>query len=1126
MNHAHPFLLFSWRRLRQLPESLVNWALALAALLGAQLLAQSPYPYVQLVPTKIAKPAPNVVLNGGFENTAIVRQAYNPTWPGWTFTPQTSLGGSGIAKNGATVLAQSEPAPEGVYVAFLEGLGTISTNVPVTPGMWRIRFAAAQRIRGTTPNSQAVRVVINGSPVFEQQIESGSFAEYFTDIVTVTSTSSLAVDFLGLSNTGNLHVGLIDRVQLDPVLPWNAAASWDPSGVPNGNDTVLVPSDAVVALDGSCLAGSLQIGGDVLAAPINGSLAARWVLVGGPGSSFRVGTESAPFAQDFEVQLNAPGPGEQVLTSGTNFLMAMDGGTIDMHGLPKKSWTRLDSISLVPVTVGSPPAVGITVQDRSGWQVGDSVVLAYTGHVSHTAGTTMTPLAPYSGPRSQQRQILAINPVTGLITLAGSLTWADHCRAAAIQYQNPTNSQTWVLDQRAEVGMLSHNVRIVGASATAGFGGHVMIMACCDMMPTGFGRFSNVELTEMGQKQILGRYPMHWHMVRENGAGQYLRDSSVHQTHNRAITIHGSHQVTVERNVCFDIMGHAVFLEDGVERDNRILGNLVLATRKPGVCEQMLPHDRSLDQPQNRTPAAFWISHPDNEFVGNVAADSLGVGYWFALHRFPTGLSSTQPWIDSFSDLVGSVWVPWNATESALGKFEDNVAHSTKMGIDVHDSIEDGVGARNCPPPATVPTLNDPKDDDIATNVMWLPNPAAPISLERFTAYGCSAGIYTGSGFVVPSAVTFRNCVLADNGVQVQLASADTVELSVLVHDSGNGIFPTGTGPLGNGMSNAHVHSFEMGNAYVVYDGPGRLADNYLVGYDGATLGNLCYSEFGAARRHVNHVFRGLTFAGGNLPAVTFRDFAAEPPASVFAESFVWGIAIVDKDYSLTLGNPPNPNNPVPHTLITNHPMMHLKQASTGTTPDVDIGGNARLSPFSWGHLQVRYYVGLNMDGLLETSNVPTASFKRQTYFTWDAQKFDSTYLPSSQMRQLPVIVRAAGSAAPECVYEVEIRDPLPSQSTLPLRRVDLSIVYVAPGDVTRLRITHAANPTWNPVLYVNDAAAQIHYNGQHPSTLTAMNPGPPSTVSTYTRITGGPFDVIDLRMVNPNNTHRITITW
>lgn len=91
-------------------------------------------------------------------------------------------------------------------------------------------------------------------------------------------------------------------------------------------------------------------------------------------------------------------------------------------------------------------------------------------------------------------------------------------------------------------------------------------------------RISNVELYHVGQAFRKGRYPIHFHM---NGdmKSSYVKESSIHQSFNRAVNIHASNYVTVERNVIYNIMGGAYFMEDGIEIGNEFKYNLAIFVR-------------------------------------------------------------------------------------------------------------------------------------------------------------------------------------------------------------------------------------------------------------------------------------------------------------------------------------------------------------------------------------------------------------------------------------------------------------------------------------------------------------------------------------------------------------------
>jgi hypothetical protein len=78
----------------------------------------------------------------------------------------------------------------------------------------------------------------------------------------------------------------------------------------------------------------------------------------------------------------------------------------------------------------------------------------------------------------------------------------------------------------------------------------------------------------MGQTNVLGRYPMHFHILNEGCSDCYFRDSSVHRSFYRCVSIHGTHYTTISENVAYDVTGFCYYLEDGVEHHNRLEFNL------------------------------------------------------------------------------------------------------------------------------------------------------------------------------------------------------------------------------------------------------------------------------------------------------------------------------------------------------------------------------------------------------------------------------------------------------------------------------------------------------------------------------------------------------------------------
>eukprot|EP00735_Rhodelphis_limneticus_P009645 TRINITY_DN2840_c1_g2::TRINITY_DN2840_c1_g2_i1::g.6132::m.6132 TRINITY_DN2840_c1_g2::TRINITY_DN2840_c1_g2_i1::g.6132 ORF type:complete len:2077 (-),score=567.85,sp/Q86WI1/PKHL1_HUMAN/31.35/0.0,sp/Q86WI1/PKHL1_HUMAN/29.80/3e-30,G8/PF10162.4/8.7e-26,Beta_helix/PF13229.1/3.9,Beta_helix/PF13229.1/2.6,Beta_helix/PF13229.1/0.35,DUF1049/PF06305.6/0.19 TRINITY_DN2840_c1_g2_i1:1087-7215(-) len=99
-------------------------------------------------------------------------------------------------------------------------------------------------------------------------------------------------------------------------------------------------------------------------------------------------------------------------------------------------------------------------------------------------------------------------------------------------------------------------------------------------------------------------------------------------------------------------MGHAFFVEDGIETSNKFIHNLGMKTR---ASMSLLNSDQ--------TPATFWITHPNNYYYNNTAAGSEAFGFWYELFEHPTGPSATTTVCPR---------------QELFGAFEGNTAHSNQ----------------------------------------------------------------------------------------------------------------------------------------------------------------------------------------------------------------------------------------------------------------------------------------------------------------------------------------------------------------------------------------------------------------------------------------------------------------
>lgn len=411
---------------------------------------------------------------------------------------------------------------------------------------------------------------------------------------------------------------------------WSNPSIWG-GKVPAEGANVTLPAGQTVLLDVSPpRLGSVTIPAGSALVFDDGAdreLRTDWIMV--HGGRLEIGTEARPFTHRATITLTDARPGENVMDMGDKFIGLMMGGTLELHGQPRLSWTRLAATARAGAST-------VTLQEAPNWKGGDTIVLASTDF-DHTQAET----AVVAGVSGQT------------VTLTAPLKNGHYGEVHTFAGRS--------LSERGEVGLLSRNVTIQGegASSAGGFGGHVMVM------DGSRARVENVQLTRMGQLGVNRRYPLHFHMLGD-ASTSYVRNNSLHGLFNRCVTVHGTRNLVLRGNVASGTVGHCFFLEDGAEVGNVLENNLGLGTRSAAAGQAVLPSDRGVPG-----AATFWITNPDNTLSGNVAAGGDGTGFWYGLPQNPTGLSASA-----------SVW----PRRTALRLFKDNVAHSyVERGLNVDD---------------------------------------------------------------------------------------------------------------------------------------------------------------------------------------------------------------------------------------------------------------------------------------------------------------------------------------------------------------------------------------------------------------------------------------------------------
>ena len=429
---------------------------------------------------------------------------------------------------------------------------------------------------------------------------------------------------------------------------WSSPSTWPNRQVPSAGDKVEIAAGKWVVLDVNTPAlGGLTINGKLsFADTADVELTTEWVMVHG---SLEAGTEDRPHKRKATITLVDNVKNEQMMGMGDRGIM-ISGGSLSLHGDRTHTWTKLAETAKAGST-------SIALLNAAGWRVGDEIVLASTDF----------------DPRQAERR-----------TIAG-------IRGNALTLDKPLQHMhfgqiTFGVDERGEVGLLTRNIKIqASADAEQTYkGGHIMAMVTSKM------RISGVELVRMGQHMELARYPIHWHLLGD-ATGQYIRNASIHDTFNRCVTVHGTHNLRIENNVTYNTVGHCFFMEDGVEHGNQFVRNLAIQTKchptKPCVPTNLAAagefdyaNRQALRRisfsgketllPSDNTAASYWITNPDNVYIDNVAAGSDENGFWLSLPEHPNGAFAD-------TDISKATW----PRRTKVREFRGNVAHSNFDGF-------------------------------------------------------------------------------------------------------------------------------------------------------------------------------------------------------------------------------------------------------------------------------------------------------------------------------------------------------------------------------------------------------------------------------------------------------------
>jgi G8 domain len=591
-------------------------------------------------------------------------------------------------------------------------------------------------------------------------------------------------------------------------LRWSDPATWG-DRVPAAGDIVKIPEDKIIVLDQSTPAlGGLLIKGQLhISKQKDISITSNWIAVSG---LMQAGTEVVPHPRQLTITLT----GDKTVTSplsasvGTKHLAVLSGGRLELHGQKALSWTQLGATA----TKG---ATSITLKESVNWQVGDRVVIASTG---------------FEMLEAEERVLTKVDGTT--VNFTDPLL---HQHFGELQrYSNAQRS--WTLDSRAEVGLLTRNILIQGdqASQKQGFGGHIIVSK------GGIARLEHIEVTRMGQRAIAGRYPIHWHMARDDGKNSYLKNASLHHLYNRCVTIHSTNNLVIRNNVAYDTTGHCYFVEDGNEKGNVIENNLGLVTRRPAKEFALLPSD--LDEERNMSgPATFWLTNPENTLRNNRAAGSDGSGIWLAPFQNPAGHHYDAGYEPRFAP---------------MGIFTGNTAHSSYHGIVVCCGANPGDKTQTSNPnmdfrPPTVATFNN------------------------LTMYKNRLGLYSR---VLKAGSVYNDVIIADN-VEGETSTWTTAYNRFLWVGGSKNYEAKPNEPSPSRSEYVYGHA--------LYDGPVDIHDSHFAGFDKSSEMRMM-EVWPATFRFTGH---SVTNTTSDMPAPTI---GSKPGFKNYAFSFGYVLNDID----------------------------------------------------------------------------------------------------------------------------------------------------------------------------------------------------------------------------------------
>lgn len=349
-------------------------------------------------------------------------------------------------------------------------------------------------------------------------------------------------------------------------------------------------------------------------------------------------------------------------------------------------------------------------------------------------------------------------------------------------------------------------------------------------------------------------------------------------------------------------------MEDGNEIKNRLVGNIGILAKKPTAANALLVSDFAGGQAHRFQPTStFWIAHPDNYVVGNVASGSQGSGFWMAFIRqtYPNAVPTAFP------------------VSSDTLAFDNNIAHSCPVGI-THDGAPDGALKNNA--------LNSL--DRALTSAHYHP-PNVPV-FNNLLAYKCSQAGYYFRG----ERAIYKNSIGADNTWTAFYAYDQELIDFLIVGISDNE-------PKSGFSPGDHI-------GLLLYDGPFWAENVHFTGFNHPSKTSTAILVLGGAALFVNNA-KGITFDATPPP----RKLMMDPSGAGWGDTYSSCILDIDGTLAGTPGALVRPDHPMNQdyrcrkgsassgelfTLICSYDISYLRlyDVTGGNANSLDFGVSRR----------------------------------------------------------------------------------------------------------------------------------------------------------------------------------------